>query len=62
MNLDSLIFDLEMAHRRLPEVPSDDEFMGDNELDEWRAVRSHLPALIQLAKEAKHGKEASQDR
>lgn len=61
MNLDSLIFDLEMAHRRLPEGPAR-YHMGPNELDEWRAVRSHLPALIQLAKEAKHGKEAGQDR
>lgn len=63
MNLDSLLFDLEMANRRLPAEPTDDSYDGDamdsNERDEWKAIRSHLPALIQLVREAKNGKEVS---
>jgi hypothetical protein len=56
MNLDSLIFDLEMASRRLPESP---DHGGDNV--EWASYRSLLPQLIDLAKEMKRGKEARKD-
>lgn len=59
-NLDSLLFDLEMADRRLPVEPTDGSFDGDsmdsNERDEWKAIRSHLPALIKLVREVKNGK------
>lgn len=56
MNLDSLLFDLEMANRRLPAEPTDSEDIDSNELDEWKSIRSHLPELIQLVREVKNGK------
>jgi hypothetical protein len=56
MNVDSLLFDLEMANRRLPAEPSDSEEIDSNELDEWKSIRSHLPVLIQLVREVKNGK------
>jgi hypothetical protein len=62
MSLESLLFDLEMANRRLPVEPTDDSFDGDamdaNERDEWKAIRSHLPELIQIVREVKNGKES----
>lgn len=55
MNLDSLIFDLEMANRRLPSEPTDGSYNGDsmdsNERDEWKSIRARLPEMIQLARE-----------
>jgi hypothetical protein len=60
-NIESILFDLEMANRRLPVEPTDDSFDGDamdsNERDEWRSVRSHLPEIIQIVREVKNGKE-----
>lgn len=56
MSLDSLLFDLEMANRRLPAEPTDSEDIDSNELDEWKSVRAHLPELIQLVREVKNGK------
>lgn len=55
-NLASLIFDLEMADRRLPEHP---DFGGDPE--EWRSLRALVPKLTELAKELKRDQEAHKD-
>ncbi|MFM0439263.1 hypothetical protein PQQ84_22580 [Paraburkholderia strydomiana] len=60
-NIESILFDLEMANRRLPAEPTDDSYDGDamdsSERDEWKSVRSHLPAIIQIVREVKNGKE-----
>jgi hypothetical protein len=58
MSLDSILFDLEMANRRLPVEPTDSEEMDSNELDEWKSVRARLPEIIQLVREVKNGKES----
>lgn len=58
MNLDSLLFDIEMADRRLPSEPSDEDEMSSNELDEWRSVRARLPEIIKILREVKNGKES----
>lgn len=58
MNLDSLLFDLEMADRRLPGEPTDTEYIDSNELDEWKSVRAALPEVIKLIREVKNGKES----
>ena len=52
MSLDALIFDVEMANRRLPHEPTDDSYdgdaMGESERDEWKAIRAHLPEILKI--------------
>jgi len=52
MSIETLIFDLDMANRRLPAEPTDDSYngdaMGESERDEWKAIRAHLPEILAI--------------
>ena len=52
MSIETLIFDVDMANRRLPHEPTDDSHDGDamceSERDEWKAIRANLPEILKI--------------